>query len=78
MLKIESWLDLAEKYEYFDLRLEEIQELGLRFKAGKDYSGLISAMRNMRLEPSYERMITTRTRILKDFLEGDLTNESDL
>ncbi len=78
MLKIENWLDLAEKIEFFGLKFEEIETLGLRFKPGKDWPGLVNAMGKMRPEPSYERMIAAKIRILKNFLEGDLTNESDL
>jgi hypothetical protein len=78
-VKIRSWLDLAEKTIHPGLSFEEIETLGLRFKPGKDWSGLVSAMKKERPPAlSYERMIAVKQSILKDFLEGDLTNESDL
>ncbi len=76
--KLETWLDLAERIEFFGLRFEELEELGLRFKNGREWSGLVNAMESMRPEPTYERTIAVKKRLLKDFLEGDISNESDL
>jgi len=53
--------------------------LGLKFKPGKDWSGLVDAMKNMRpMGFSYESMASGKELVLKEFLEGNLTNESDL
>ena len=78
-MEIKSWLDLAEKTIFSGLRFEEVAMLGLKFKPGKDWSGLVDAMKNMRpMGFSYENMASGKELVLKEFLEGNLTNESDL
>jgi hypothetical protein len=78
-MEIRSWLDLAEKTIFSGLKLEEVSELGLKFKPGKDWHGLIDAIKNIRpMGFSYESMASGRELVLKEFLEGNLTNESDL
>jgi hypothetical protein len=70
---------LAEKTIFSGLKLEEMSVLGLNFKPGKDWPGLVDAMKNMRtMGFSYESMTAGREHVLKEFLEGSLTNESDL
>ena len=78
-MKIQSWLDLAEKTIFSGLKSEDIEQLGLKFKPGKDWSGLVDAMKNMGpMGFSYESMASGRELVLKEFLDGKLTNESDL
>ena len=78
-MEIKSWLDLAEKTIFSGLRFEEVAMLGLKFKPGKDWSGLVDAMKNMGpMGFSYESMASGKELVLKEFLEGNLTNESDL
>jgi len=78
-MEIKSWFDLAEKTIFSGLKLNEVAALGLKFKPGKDWSGLVNAMKNMRPGGfSYESTTVVRELVLKEFLEGNLTNECDL
>lgn len=78
-MEIKSWFDLAEKTIFSGLKLDEVAELGLKFKPGKDWSSLVNAMENMKPRGfSYESMAAGRELVLKEFLEGNLTNECDL
>ena len=77
-MEIRSWLDLAEKTIFSGLKIDDVEKLGLTFKPGKDWNGLVNAMKNMRPCLSYEGIVAGKELVLKEFLEGNLTNEHDL
>jgi hypothetical protein len=78
--EVRNWQDLAEKSFLRELSEEEINELGLTFKPGKDFSDLIQAINSTapRSPYNYEAMVATVENILRDHLQGDLRDGGEL
>ena len=75
-----SWEDLAEKTFFSVLSEREIREMGLTFKPGKEFSDLARAVDSIIPRPpfSYESVVADREDALREYLEGNLTNEREL
>jgi len=79
-IQVRSWQDLAEKTFFSGLTAKEIEEMGLGYKPGKDFSTLAHAINSTGPRPpySYWAVVAGREDILKEHLEGGLSNEHEL
>lgn len=79
-IQVTSWQDLAEKTFFSGLTAKEIEEMGLSFKPGKDFSSLVLAINSTgpRAPYSYWSVVAGREDILKEYLEGNLNNKHGL
>lgn len=78
-IQVTSWQDLAEKTFFSGLTAQEVKEMGLTYKPGKSFSTLAQTINTTGPRPpySYWAVLAGREDVLREHLEGNLTNDRD-